>query len=379
MAEAAAYTPRRVRERVDPRELKEAVPVARFLEDETGERPRTSGTNLLWRCPNPQHDDRNPSFSVHRRRETWRCWSQCDHGGSGTIDLAMWLWSLPFDEAVERLASQYGIMARPVHDTTWRPNRKARRPKRPSQQHPDKPRRREKYNTAPRPAPLAAAPLLDSYRRRRGWQTETVEAAGLEIVTRYVAVEGLGDRKIARPYVRHPHRRSTSAEPEFWQDRSVTPDPPPTPEGRSTRWLFPKAPLTIPFGLHTDTGVEPICLLEGPTDAITWTDIYPWAPTIALPGSGTIERWLLALAADPRPVVCITDNDKTGQAIRNKVLDHLGAQRVRVAVVPDPKRKGWDLNDWYIHEGRRPEHRRRLGSHPFRGAAYLNRQAAKAR
>ena len=386
MAETAGYMPRPVRERVNPKELKEAVPAARLVEDLTGCPPRRSGTSLLWRCPNPSHEDRNPSFSVNSRRDIWRCWSQCDRGGSGAIDLAMWLWSLPFEEAVDRLASQYGILARPVHDSGWRPKRQTRRRRAPAGAEPQtdsRPkRRRERYNDAPRPAPTQATEMLDLYRQRRGWDGATVTAAGLEIVIRRMEIEVDDVRHwVARPYIRHPHRRHPTAVPEYWQDRSVAHDPPPTPEGRSTRWLFPKAPLVIPFGIHTDTGTEPLCLLEGPTDAITWMGYYPWVPTIALPGSGLIARWLDALAADTRPVVCITDNDDTGRKIRHKVLDYLGAQRVRVGIVPagaDPD-KPWDLNDWHVAERHRPEHGRRLGSHPFQGVDYLNSLSASGR
>ena len=64
-----------------------------------------------WRCPFPDHDDKNPSFSPYRNKNGYthaKCWG-C--GRSGTpVQVAAALWGTDLRTAAERLARSIGMI-----------------------------------------------------------------------------------------------------------------------------------------------------------------------------------------------------------------------------------------------------------------------------
>src|SRR5579871_6104480 len=58
------------------------------------------------RCPLPDHDDKHPSFSIHRAKNLWHCFG-CGRGGS-VIDLVMAVRAISFAEACSWLANVAG-------------------------------------------------------------------------------------------------------------------------------------------------------------------------------------------------------------------------------------------------------------------------------
>jgi DNA primase len=62
-----------------------------------------SGVNRTMRCPFPDHDDGNPSFSVNRETGAWLCFG-CRRKGGDAIALVRQLDGLSFQDAVERVA-----------------------------------------------------------------------------------------------------------------------------------------------------------------------------------------------------------------------------------------------------------------------------------
>ena len=63
-----------------------------------------------WRCPFPQHEDNNPSFSTYRT-EAGRTHAKCHGcGRSGTpVQVAAALWGTDLRTAAERLARIVGL------------------------------------------------------------------------------------------------------------------------------------------------------------------------------------------------------------------------------------------------------------------------------
>ena len=63
------------------------------------------GRMLAARCP--WHDDRSPSLTVNRERQTWKCWV-CDIGGD-IFSFVMKRDGVDFPTAMKLLADQAGI------------------------------------------------------------------------------------------------------------------------------------------------------------------------------------------------------------------------------------------------------------------------------
>ena len=64
-----------------------------------------AGRNMIARCP--WHNDRRPSLTVNRQRQTWKCWP-CDIGGD-VFSFVMKRDGVDFPTALRMLAEQAGI------------------------------------------------------------------------------------------------------------------------------------------------------------------------------------------------------------------------------------------------------------------------------
>lgn len=85
--------------------IESQTPIQAVAEILLGPPDKREGGRLLWRCP--FHDDHNPSFQANPERGSWKCWAGC--GGGDAPALLMRLEGLTFPEAVERLASMFGL------------------------------------------------------------------------------------------------------------------------------------------------------------------------------------------------------------------------------------------------------------------------------
>ena len=60
---------------------------------------KRSGTTLIGKCP--LHPDNNPSFAIYTETNSFNCFAGC--GGGDSITFLMKLYSIDFEEAIERL------------------------------------------------------------------------------------------------------------------------------------------------------------------------------------------------------------------------------------------------------------------------------------
>ncbi len=90
--------------RVDRDELLRRVDLAALLDSLTPSAGRTF--RRTWRCPHPDHEDRNPSVSMRvvGGIGRWRCWS-CGQGGTA-IDALVVARVLTVGQAIEHLAAR---------------------------------------------------------------------------------------------------------------------------------------------------------------------------------------------------------------------------------------------------------------------------------
>ena len=268
-------------------ELRERTDLGDEVERRAGPAVRVSGGTATFHCPNRDHPDRTPSFTVKDGR--WRCWSACDRGGD-VIDLLVWLDGVTKAEAIERLAEQAGM------------------------------------SRAPGPRPALTLGILDRFLAGRGWDRETADRLGLHVVS----VAG-------RARVRFPFRRGGKV--VHYQDRAVGSGEP--------KWLNPPGPIPCPFNADS-MARAPVTgaayLLEGVSDVVGLLHAFPEAVAVGAPGSGVFKTaWAQAFAG--LVVIVIADNDKAGEKFRGHVHDVLTPVAARVCHlwVPDPHN---DLDAW---------------------------------
>lgn len=301
-------------DRID--EIRSRVDLAAEVERRAGQAFKHNGGVLTYSCPNPAHEDRNPSFTVTitgAHAGTWHCWSACDESGD-IIDLLVWLDGITKAEAIERLAEQIGRARDASHATTARPesNRSRATP------------------ATPQPDPEVADRLLTEFVAGRRWELDVCRD---ELDLRVVA-----DRR-GSARVRFPFRRAGQI--VYWQDRAI---------GAATpKWLSRGGAIPGPYEmdrLATARTIDPpsVFLIEGLGDLVALVHAFPHAAAVACPGAGVLkEQWAPAFTA--LQVYVIADNDPGGQSLRSRADRLLGpvATGVRHAHVPEHHN---DLDAW---------------------------------
>lgn len=284
---------------------------------------RRTGASWLYRCPNPAHEDRTPSFtvSVHNSRELARCWSSCGWSGDA-LDLVEWLENLDRIPAIKWLRAYVGDAPRAVARTSVSPTRGSVD--------------LSSVETRIPPEHVAQASLR-RYLDRRG----IPEDERLGIVHEFslsTVLDGRGQVRIRHPYLIPDGRGSSRV--GWWQDRALGPS--------SIRWLSPSGVASIPYNLPAleDEKIRAVVICEGPGDTITATRALRNSPGIVAIGIPGANSWKdnYAPLLGGLEVIIATDNDEAGEQLANSIS----------RVVPSARRAeltAHDLTDQALEEG----------------------------
>ncbi len=270
---------------------------------------RGAGNTVTFRCPNPQHSDRNPSFTVTKDNSgKWRaaCWSQCQFRGDA-LDLVCWLDGCTKAEAADRLRSFMGLPAREI----WVP---------PVQKRPAAPpepkavqaltAQQQKVNT---PDAETCRKVMTSYLKHRGWNESVVDQFGLSVVA-----DSRGTLSIRHPFhADTPEGRAVVA----YQDRLVG-----KPDNDAPKWKGPKGVALPLYNVTALAGeVRAVVICEGPADTISATVAMHQAaePRVVAVGVAGVKAWRTEWAHlfTGRMVLTAADNDEAGDGLRKK-LEH---------------------------------------------------------
>jgi len=291
--------------RVSMAEIVDAVDLVALVTRYAGP-PRQSGGRFTFSCPNPDHPDRSPSFTVTRDKHgrwRWKCWSQCGTGGDAG-DLLVWLEGVSTSEARARL----GMMTGKLRDSTPDTGRGFGRPYGYAEQE------RRPITNRNVLDPAEARAILTKYLQWRAWPEWTVERFRLEVVK-----DGGRKYRVRHPFLR-PEQDGTFSVP-YWQDRARTSDEGP-------KWISPSNGRPVPHNLPSlvSSDVRAVLLTEGPADAISATvalDGNEKVAVLGIPGVGLWRaEWVRAL--DGLPVAIWRDSDPAGAGLVERVRDTLG-------------------------------------------------------
>lgn len=275
------------------------------------ERSKWHGAELTFRCPAPDHEDRNPSASWKPAAGVWCCHSKgCDqtHGGGALA-----------------LAALLGIDVDPYRSAAPLP------PERQSGAGPTKGADKGQRQPAPAGAGLQGKRPATLEALRRNPRNTVFEYQGADGQTVGLAVRVAHD--------------DGGKHFNTWR-----------PDGAGA-WLPERIdgqypPYRLPAVLDT-TG--PVYLAEGEkcADALAGVGL---TGTTCIMGAGKAEHTDLS-ALKGRPVVILPDNDEPGAAHAKDVADKLQRIGAIVRVLPpfDPpatfKGKGYDVADWLADGG----------------------------
>ena len=266
-----------------------------------------SGGKWLYRCPNPEHFDNAPSFSVFMGRSgQWLCGclSQCGHIGNA-FKFVQWLHKCDNADTVRRLREWAGKPAPLPHQPPKKD--KGKQVVAPPTSKPD-----PGYTVVNEPGAMSA------YLHSRQWPTEVVEAFGLQVV-RLNRPEESTTLRVLHPFFEHKagEWRATT-----WQGRRLD-----NVEGK--KWLAPSGACLPLYNLRAldpqDIAAAVVC--EGPADTVTaWLatrDIAGLA-VVGVPGA---QAWRTEWADyfEGLAVVIAGDNDKAGETFTTKVATDLRA------------------------------------------------------
>lgn len=338
----------------DLAEVIDAVDLPALVESFTS--GRRSGTGWTYNCPNPDHADRSPSFSVYRTAGSPRWLYKC-HGCGAAGDALTFLERFggrTRSDAVAELRDRTGLRRlEPLHRDR-KPKRATRATSDRSTTRPvDHPDRSTGSATVPTCSPppdtaetvrvpaTAAAPIMADYLAGRGWPDTVPDRFGLEVVR---GTDG-------RPAIRHPYHRPDPAMPgtgwrvHGWQDRATSPD-------TRAKWNNPPGVSLPPYNLGDtvrDVGVLIVC--EGPADTITAATALEavqaadLAAVIGLPGSKWPPEMDALLRRRWSLVIVATDGDGPGRRYESTaaVAAIRGRNPVKCYRSPNPAEDMTDL------------------------------------
>lgn len=290
---------------------------------------RGPANSVLFSCPNPQHPDRNPSFTVKRDKSgKWHaaCWSACNWNGDA-LDLVQWLEGCDKHAAANKLRALVGI-----------PTTELWTPPTPKRTAPPKPRQSAPLPTDTRtPAPEVSAAVMQKYLDSRGWPTSVVEMFGLQVV-----LDAYGKARIRHPF--YAPTKDGTYKVVGWQDRA-------THETRD-KWLTSPG-VTLPLYNLPSLGREftAVLICEGVPDPISATVAlqnagYPKVAVVGVPGAKNWNsNWAQLFAG--LNVITVPDNDDVGSKLQERIEHELVplASHIYSLAWPDTLAVK-DLTDW---------------------------------
>lgn len=317
------------------RDLVGRVDLPSLVEQYAGPGRRSGSASFTYCCPNPQHPDRHPSFTVSRdpQGRWWAaCWSQCAWHGDA-LALVQWLTGCDVRTAADRLRAFMGIHEYP---DTWQPPAVKQRPAAPVIE------RRALPAHTPTPDALVCSEVMGKYLAHRQWPESVVQQFGLSVVT----TQGV-------PAVRHPfYVLNADGVPEVdtWQDRLHL-------QGRKgSKWVAatgrPLPLYNMPALSMPDLAAVVIC--EGPADTVSATvalqsAAFPRIVAVGVAGArGWRSEWA-PLFAD-MTVLVAADNDEAGHKLRRDIeadLLPIASELWHLQLPPDVN----DLTDWCRRKG----------------------------
>ncbi len=284
-----------------------------------------SGGKYLHQCPNPEHYDGHPSFSVFvGRGGVWQCHclSQCGHIGDA-LDFVAWQLRCDKSEAVRKLREWAGQPA-PLGNFT---------PKSAKPKHVAAAKHDPGYTVQDN------AQALNDYLASRQWPREVVEAFGLQVV-RLNRHEERNTLRVLHPFFEHKQGewRATS-----WQARRLD-------NLTDRKWQTPLGGSLPLYNLRAldaqEVNAAVVC--EGPADTVTaWLALrdLPSIAVVGVPGAQSLRSLTTAAAYfTGLAVIIAADNDTAGEEMTGKVAAALKSSASLLAAVCPPNEVN-DLTD----------------------------------
>lgn len=265
---------------------------------------RTSGTTTTYSCPNPNHPDHSPSFTVSHSRngkQLARCWSQCAWQGDA-LEFVKWQEGLDTGEAVRWIRNYLNLPASLFVSRSSTPSKPSRSVS---------PKYSAALDNSQRPTTERAAHFLERYLEFRSWPLSVVEKFSLEVV-----LDSSGQCR-----VRHSYFTPTSSGEwvvSYWQDRGTS----------LPKWLSPRKSTPALYNLRSleRDELSAVVICEGPADTITASLALEENEEIAVIGVPGVSAWRSEWAEylEGLRIVVAADNDEAGHTLETAVSNSVG-------------------------------------------------------
>ena len=257
---------------------------------------QTSGSSIQYHCPNPDHLDEHPSFSVATSpdgRERAKCWSQCDWQGDA-LDFVEWQLGIETIDAIDWLQN-------------WNQTASSNVPVAPTKEIRQQGHEAPVDNSSPAYGTIANQTMSD-YLNWRNWPTNVVNEFTLSVVQ-----EPNGDLRIRHPFLTPDRGGNWYA--SYWQDRST--------RNSDLKWKSPKNGTSTLYNLQSleRENLHTVVICEGPADTISASVALRDYEGIAIIGVPGAQAWRpeYAQLLQGLKVVVVADNDAAGQTLESAI------------------------------------------------------------
>lgn len=277
-----------------------------------------SGANWQAKCPFPDHEDKDPSFSVEVSSGRFICFG-CKKHGHDVISFYEQIEHCDFDTAIRKLAEEAGVEIPPKKKGKGRGRPKGST----SKPHLNE----ETIDSFHNALSIDAIEYLNS----RGITNEIIQKHKIGQYREYLVFP------IRRKNIPHNYKFKHLTEKRIWQlsEKDI---------GHNPIWVFPEP----------DQDAEEILLCEGEIDALNAIGVGFNATTIT-GGAGTWRDEFLDFFRSRKVFICY-DIDESGKKGVKKVGQHISnvAKETRIVKLDlDPEKyPTGDLNDYFVKEGK---------------------------
>jgi len=257
---------------------------------------QTSGSSIQYHCPNPDHLDEHPSFSVATSpdgRERAKCWSQCDWQGDA-LDFVEWQLGIETIDAIDWLQN-------------WNQTASSNVPMAPTKEIRRLGHEAPVDYSSPARGTVANQTMSD-YLMWRNWPTDVVSEFTLSVVQ-----EPNGDLRIRHPFLTPDLDGNWIA--SYWQDRST--------DNSGIKWKSTKNGTSTLYNLQSleRENLHTVVICEGPADTISASVALRDYDGIAIIGVPGAQAWRPEYAhlLQGLKIVVAADNDAAGQTLESAI------------------------------------------------------------
>lgn len=283
-------------------ELKDRISVVDVVQNYI--KLKKSGNTYEACCP--FHNEKSPSFKIHKAKNTWRCFGGCQTSGDA-IDFVVRHKGYSFIQAVEEIASIYNFTLEKESKTVVRPT--------------------------PRIEKISKE-FIDNFENKRGISNNTLIRFGISEGLEYMPKAKKEVKVICFNYVKDGELVNIKF------------------RGANKDMKLAKDAELVFYNLDSIVDTEECCIVEGEIDCLSLHEAGIFYSISTPNGANTNFKYIdncYDYFLNKKKIIIAVDNDEAGRKLKEELINRFGRDRCLIAEFPKDCK---DANDVLVKHGK---------------------------